>query len=788
MAESDDLFSDEIAQGEKLVKTLDEVKNSMIAILALSGKELPVSNPKNLDELQKLTAALEKIKLISNGLTETEKQLLVATEQLTQARKQAKDEIRAELSAYAKLSLEFKNAAQKAKDLAAAHGIESAAAKEAAAVAVNYNNKLKAIDESVGQHTRSVGDYAKGAKGLAGALHVLERITGINTSLLQESLRSTKIATGLQKAYSIVVGESAGAMKVFRLALAATGIGAVILLITSLVSSMDFLSKKAETAAEKVDRLTEELKKQAEAGQINNETLAEFEKATIEAASAQALLDEATQGVAKAMEDQKRLMEEIATFGRAKLSTEDIMNRLRTGADLSTVATVELNDALTELKNKQSVFTLDKAKEEFDRLNAAALDTKDLTADQIEELKKYKGLDVSIDGISQSYIQEKAELDKLIKSLEKETEVRSESDKSKLDKQKAVNKKFDDEANKAEEELTAMHKKSQKEVDNIEEEANRQADIDAQKVADDLKEYFALKKKLDNQVHQAAIADNKDAYEEAARQLKQLEDAEKKRKEQQLKDMEELSVAIFEGLEKRAENALAIEDEKIAAFDASIKEQQDRAKEGLSNTLAFEQAERAKALEERAKLEKQEKNRQELEELAKIFLDFVDAYAKSGDTNAEAKALGKTLAVRGISQAISGGLYEGTESVGEEHAILDLNRSKDSLLVPLHKGERVMGFEDSQKIKGISNDQLVRLGQLYKFGMLDAAHPVNEQSQMQAAMMKVAENYKSLEQTIKNKKELTVSRNIMGELIIEEKKDGIIRRGIQKDTKIIKRG
>lgn len=52
---------------------------------------------------------------------------------------------------------------------------------------------------------------------------------------------ATTIATVAQKAYAIVVGESTGALKAFRVALAFTGIGALVLLITALVTNFDKL-------------------------------------------------------------------------------------------------------------------------------------------------------------------------------------------------------------------------------------------------------------------------------------------------------------------------------------------------------------------------------------------------------------------------------------------------------------------------------------------------------------------------------------------------------------------
>ena len=62
--------------------------------------------------------------------------------------------------AYATLNKEAADAARLAKDMAAAYGINSTAAKEAAAKAKELSDNLKGIDSSVGQNQRRVGDYA----------------------------------------------------------------------------------------------------------------------------------------------------------------------------------------------------------------------------------------------------------------------------------------------------------------------------------------------------------------------------------------------------------------------------------------------------------------------------------------------------------------------------------------------------------------------------------------------------------------------------------------------------
>lgn len=72
------------------------------------------------------------------------------------------------MGAYAKLQIEYTKAAQKAKDLAAQHGVGNAKTQEATKKANDLNNKLKEIDASMGNHQRNVGNYAEALSGLNG--------------------------------------------------------------------------------------------------------------------------------------------------------------------------------------------------------------------------------------------------------------------------------------------------------------------------------------------------------------------------------------------------------------------------------------------------------------------------------------------------------------------------------------------------------------------------------------------------------------------------------------------
>lgn len=72
---------------------------------------------------------------------------------------------------YNQLVIRFNAAAREAKNLAAQYGIESKQAQTAAKTALDLNNQLKAIDSSIGNHQREVGNYGKALEGAKESLH-----------------------------------------------------------------------------------------------------------------------------------------------------------------------------------------------------------------------------------------------------------------------------------------------------------------------------------------------------------------------------------------------------------------------------------------------------------------------------------------------------------------------------------------------------------------------------------------------------------------------------------------
>lgn len=150
---------------------------------------------------------------------------------------------------------------------------------------------------------------------------------------------------------------------------------------------------------------------------------------------------------------------------------------------------------------------------------------------------------------------------------------------------------------------------------------------------------------------------------EAVRQ-RQEEDAAEKRKEREkeltqgiIESSKKIGEAIVSNFQKQSELATSLVEQQAEAVDT----QRERAEQGLTNTLKFEQEQLAQREAERIRAE------QKAQSAAKILTLFnlVAAYAGSGDTNALARGLVDFSLLTALETALSGfeeGGYTGSDS------------------------------------------------------------------------------------------------------------------------------
>lgn len=136
---------------------------------------------KTLGGMSKATGEASKASILLAKQKEAEaKAQLAATRATTAATKETERQAAATKKAaaaaaeaarpYKQLALQFKIAAERAQDLAARYGQMDKRAQAAAKEANNLNNRLKAIDSSIGNHQRNVGNYGSALDGVGGKL------------------------------------------------------------------------------------------------------------------------------------------------------------------------------------------------------------------------------------------------------------------------------------------------------------------------------------------------------------------------------------------------------------------------------------------------------------------------------------------------------------------------------------------------------------------------------------------------------------------------------------------
>jgi hypothetical protein len=178
---------------------------------------------------------------------------------------------------------------------------------------------------------------------------------------------------------------------------------------------------------------------------------------------------------------------------------------------------------------------------------------------------------------------------------------------------------------------------------------------------------------------------------EAVRQ-RQEEDAAEKRKEREkeltqgiIESSKKIGEAIVSNFQKQTELATSLVEQQAEAVDT----QRERAEQGLTNTLKFEQEQLAQREAERIRAQ------QKAQSAAKILTLFnlVAAYAGSGDTNALARGLVDFSLLTALETALSGfeeGGYTGSDA------------RNDTVKGVVHANEFVLTAEQTKRY-GLTN-------------------------------------------------------------------------------------
>ena len=129
------------------------------------------------------------------------------------------------------------------------------------------NSSLKTLEKTTSQVTTGLKDSGNAILENGGAMGILNDLTGGYAMTVKDAVeatglfsKGTTIQTTLQKAYTLAVGSTTGALKVLRLALIATGLGALVVAIGYIVSKMGEWTEATEEQKREQEALNVVLK------------------------------------------------------------------------------------------------------------------------------------------------------------------------------------------------------------------------------------------------------------------------------------------------------------------------------------------------------------------------------------------------------------------------------------------------------------------------------------------------------------------------------------------------
>jgi len=265
-----------------------------------------------------------------------------------------------------------------------------------------------------------------------------------------------------------------------------------------------------------------------------------------------------------------------------------------------------------------------------------------------------------------------------------------------------------------------------------------------------------------------AIETNKAAEEELIRKDKERFEENKKRQQEQIQGIKNITTTTIDALNRRSEAQKTALDQEIADREQNITRQQELAAQGLDNSLAFEQQKKAQAEVERERLAEKQQRREKI--LA--YFNLLASYAEQGNPDGAAS---KALAQVAIAETVAGFFAEGTESVGDNNTTKWRNTGTDDYIVAVDKGERIIAADQNKLIGDLTNKELSKLAYQYNQGLLQP------KVQMINSNGEVVSQLKQVNQSLSITPSYQVNWDRQGNLIETE-----IRKGIKRVKRTLK--
>jgi hypothetical protein len=223
---------------------------------------------------------------------------------------------------------------------------------------------------------------------------------------------------------------------------------------------------------------------------------------------------------------------------------------------------------------------------------------------------------------------------------------------------------------------------------------------------------------LQKELNDLLIEEEKNKNTEEDRLRKKQAEKDEKEAERQQELINQIVASTIDGINKRNEAENKRLSGQVQSQESSLSIQEQRAKDGLSNTLAFEQQELDKArLRQQQELERQAKQ-QEIIALVQAYYNQFQSLSSNPETadTAAIKAFTNTLLAKSIAKGLTG-FIEGTELVERDMQGSKFSSGQDGYLAKFDGKERILNPAQNMALpKGMTNRELVKAAQDYASG------------------------------------------------------------------------
>jgi len=641
---------------------------------------------------------------------------------------------------------------------------------------IQNSDSLKKQKLNVGNYTKSVSEGIQASGLFSRELIVLQRIQATLAAFQKKTTAETEAQAVATKGAAAASGKFSKALRILKVALISTGIGAIVVALGTLIAAFastqrgvdaftkvlrpmsalfdKFVGFLQQTAFKAFDRLKEAFTdpKQAVidlASAIGNNLLNRFKAIGVFGEAIAKLFQgdfkEGFEGMADAAVQLSTGVEgatdKLATF--AKETGEFVSESIEQGA--------ELDRLIKEFERRQieSLIPIKEARIEFEKLRGIANDQTKTDAERIDALEEAEKKQRFIIETEQSL------LDLRIKRMELEQSFNdtTREEELELERLRVERLNFEEAAQKKINSLTSLRSGIEK----------RSAKEDEKRKQENLKTFtdnLNSELKAQKTHNEKLLADKRDHEEDVRKE----DDKTAKNKEKISKKEVETAKAVFSEAKKIFDASLDKKQEILATELQDSKKQEDELTALAQNRVLFADeslaAEKAKQAEVQRELQKTEKRRQLLKATETAF-DLLGSYAEGGSKTPFRDAFGDITKMLGALKSVQF-FADGTESV--EGGI----EGKDSVPAMLMPKERVVDVANNLKIGGMTNNQLADLAYKYRTGgLMDDIPQIKVEQKRFETNKELINRVKDVEKAIKNIPEVSIDPHALANFITE---------------------